>query len=75
MFVYLPYMHSESLVIQEVAMGLFSQPDLAEVLDFQTKHRDCIARFGRFPKRNAALGRVSTPEELAYIAEIGDRMF
>lgn len=75
LFVYMPYMHAESLVIQDIGMALFSQPDTEQWYDFQKGHRDCIARFGRFPKRNAALGRPSTPEESAYLAEIGDRMF
>ncbi|WDR06738.1 DUF924 domain-containing protein [Devosia rhodophyticola] len=75
MFVYMPYMHSESLVIQEIGMALFSQPDTQSWLDFQKGHRDVIARFGRFPKRNKALGRVPTPEEIDYLKEIGDRVF
>ena len=44
-------------------------------MKFMTDHRDTIARFGRFPFRNKALGRQSTPDELAYMAEQGDRMF
>ncbi|GLQ53206.1 DUF924 family protein [Devosia nitrariae] len=74
-FLYLPYMHSESLVVHEEAMRLFSAMDNADILDYEIKHRDCIARFGRFPFRNAALGRASTPEELAYIEEAGERGF
>ncbi|WDR02284.1 DUF924 domain-containing protein [Devosia algicola] len=74
-FVFMPYMHSESLVIQEIGMALFSQPDTENWFEFQQKHRDVIARFGRFPKRNKALGRISTPEEIAYLKEIGDRAF
>lgn len=74
-FLYLPYMHSESLVVHEEAMRLFSAMNNAEILDYEIKHRDCIARFGRFPFRNAALGRASTPEELAYIEEFAKRGF
>jgi uncharacterized protein (DUF924 family) len=74
-FFYLPFMHAESLAIQEEGLKLYRALGDVEQLDFMQKHHDCIARFGRFPKRNAALGRVSTPEELAYLAEIGDRSF
>jgi uncharacterized protein (DUF924 family) len=45
------------------------------MLKFERDHAEIIRRFGRFPKRNAALGRETTPEEIAYLAEIGDRMF
>ena len=45
------------------------------MLKFQTGHRDCIARFGRFPFRNKALGRESTPDEIAYMKAQGDSMF
>ena len=75
MFLYMPFMHSESLVIQEEGVRLFRANGDDNALDFMVKHRDCVARFGRFPKRNAALGRTSTPEEQAYIEDIGDRMF
>ena len=74
-FFYLPFMHAESLVIQDEGMRLYRALGDANQLDFMQKHRDCIARFGRFPVRNAALRRASTPEELAYLAEIGDRGF
>lgn len=70
-FVYLPYMHSESLAIHEQALALFDQPGLENNLDFERQHRDLILRFGRYPHRNAVLGRRSTPEELAYLAEPG----
>jgi uncharacterized protein (DUF924 family) len=74
-FLYLPYMHSESLAVHDEAVRLFTALGNADTLDFERKHRAVIARFGRYPKRNAALGRESTAEELAYIAEIGDRAF
>ena len=74
MFVYMPFMHAESLVIQEEGVRLFQQFD-ADLQKFMTGHRDTIARFGRFPFRNKALGRTSTPEEEAYMAEQGDRVF
>ena len=70
-FAYLPYMHSESPAIHAQAMVLFDQPGLENNLRFEVLHRDVIARFGRYPHRNAALGRVSTPGELAFMAQPG----
>ena len=75
MFAYMPYMHSESLVVHQEAIELFTALGNENALDFEKKHYEVIARFGRFPKRNAALGRASSPEERAYIEETGDRMF
>lgn len=66
-FFYLPFMHSERLTDQDQAVALYEARDSAESLDFAYQHRDIIARFGRFPHRNAALGRESTPEELAFL--------
>ena len=74
-FFYLPFMHAEALVIQDEGMRLYQALGDAAQLDFMTKHREAIARFGRFPFRNAALGRTSTPDELAYMAEAGGRSF
>jgi uncharacterized protein (DUF924 family) len=74
-FLYLPYMHSESLAVHDEAVRLFTTLGNDGTLGFEMKHREVIARFARYPKRNAALGRVSTAEELAYIAEMGDRAF
>lgn len=73
-FLYMPYMHSESLVIHEEAMRLFTALGEEDTLKFEVAHRDCILRFGRYPRRNAALGRESTPEEREYIAA-GEGMF
>ncbi|MBP3982013.1 MAG: DUF924 domain-containing protein [Gammaproteobacteria bacterium] len=70
-FAYLPYMHSESAAIHAQAMVLFDQPGLENNLRFEVLHRDIIARFGRYPHRNATLGRVSTPGELAFLAQPG----
>ncbi len=65
-FAYMPYMHSESRVIHEQAMALFAQlPNLS----FEVKHKEIIDRFGRYPHRNAVLGRTSTAEEIAWMAE------
>ncbi len=74
LFVYLPFEHSEMLADQDEAVRLFEtlRDSLsAETIDYAHRHRDVIRRFGRFPHRNAALGRVSTAEEDAYLAEPG----
>lgn len=70
-FLYMPYMHSESLAIHEEAVRLFSALGDASVLDFEMRHKAIIDRFGRYPHRNAVLGRVSTPEEIAFLATPG----
>lgn len=70
-FLYMPFMHSESARIHERAVELFSAPGLEHNLEFELHHRDILARFGRYPHRNAILGRPSTPEELAFLAEPG----
>lgn len=70
-FLYLPFMHSEALADQERSVQLHQQPGLEEGLRFARHHHDLIRRFGRFPHRNAILGRASTPEELAYLASSG----
>jgi uncharacterized protein (DUF924 family) len=80
-FFYLPLEHSESLADQQRSVSLFQKlldeagPDqkatFAEYLDFAARHRDIIARFGRFPHRNEALGRISTPEELSFLQQPG----
>ena len=67
-FLYLPFMHSETLDDQERSVRLYQQPGLEGSLRFARHHRDLIARFGRFPHRNAILGRASTAEESAYLA-------
>lgn len=74
-FIYLPYMHSESAVVHEEAMRLYTAMGDEDALGYEIRHRDCILRFGRYPFRNKALGRVSTAEELAYIAEFAERGF
>ena len=75
MFLYMPFMHSESVLVHETAMPLWAALGGEDFQKSGDQHLAVLRRFGRFPKRNAALGRASTPEELAYIAEIGDRMF
>lgn len=68
MFIYLPYMHSESLVIHEEALRLHEALGIEEGVKYELAHQDVLRRFGRYPRRNEALGRVSTPEEIAYCA-------
>jgi uncharacterized protein (DUF924 family) len=67
-FIYMPYMHSESLLIHEEALRLFTALGNAEHLHYEVVHHQCLKRFGRYPARNTALGRISTPEELEYLA-------
>jgi uncharacterized protein (DUF924 family) len=75
MFFYMPFMHAESLVIQNEGVRLFESLGNADTLKFMIDHRDTIARFGRFPFRNKALGRQSTQDELAYMDEQKGRVF
>jgi uncharacterized protein (DUF924 family) len=75
-FVYLPFEHAESLADQQEALRLFSalgkdEPALAGLLEWAERHHAIIARFGRFPHRNAALGRASTPEEIEFLGQPG----
>lgn len=64
-FLYMPFQHSESLDDQNRSILLFTELGDERQLAFAHKHRDIIARFGRFPHRNAMLGRAPRPEELA----------
>jgi len=66
-FLYMPYMHSESVTVHEEAVKLFSKEGLESNLDFEYKHKAIIDRFGRYPHRNAVVGRESTPEELEFL--------
>jgi uncharacterized protein (DUF924 family) len=77
-FAYLPFEHAEGLAMQDEAVRLFERlvaqaPELQSMLDYAYKHREVIERFGRFPHRNAALGRRSTAGALAVIATPGTR--
>lgn len=67
-FLYMPLMHSESLADQDLSVRLFEAAGLEKNAEFARHHRSLIRRFGRFPHRNAILGRRSTPEEIAYLA-------
>ena len=70
-FAYMPYMHSESALVHQQAVTLFSQPGMEDSLRFELRHQEIIHRFGRYPHRNALLGRASSAEELAFLAEPG----
>ena len=70
-FLYLPLMHSESLLVHEEALRRFAEPGLEDNLRFEHLHQQIIARFGRYPHRNAALGRQSTAEELTFLQQPG----
>lgn len=70
-FLYMPFMHSESLGIHEVAVELFRQNGNPHNLDFELRHKAIIERFGRYPHRNTILGRQSTDEELEFLRQPG----
>ncbi len=66
-FLYMPYMHSEALEDQKLALELFAQPGLESNLRFAHHHHAIVEKYGRFPHRNAALGRTSTDAEIEYL--------
>jgi len=74
-FIYLPFEHSEAVDDQISSVALFKTlpvvPWRDEVIDYAVRHHDIVAQFGRFPHRNAMLGRTSTAEELAFLEEQG----
>jgi uncharacterized protein (DUF924 family) len=80
-FLFLPFEHSEEAADQDLSVFLFAEDAVSApeswtktsriYLDYATKHRDLIRKFGRFPHRNAVLGRPSTPEEEAFLKEHG----
>jgi uncharacterized protein (DUF924 family) len=84
-FVYLPFEHAEDMAMQEQAVALFTRMEnrerdiapaatlkgIAGMLDYAQRHREVIRRFGRFPHRNAILGRTSTPEETEFLKQPG----
>jgi uncharacterized protein (DUF924 family) len=72
-FLYMPYMHSESLNIHEIAMKLFKENNVASNYEFEVKHRDIIKKFGRYPHRNDILDRKSTEDEIQFLTEWGSR--
>ena len=70
-FAYMPYMHSESTLVHTHATELFTQLGIQDNLTFELRHKAIIDRFGRYPHRNAILGRTSSAEELAFLSEPG----
>ncbi len=66
-FLYMPFMHSESAAIHRIAVELFRTPGMEVNFNSALKHKAIIDRFGRYPHRNAILGRVSTPDEVAFL--------
>ena len=82
-FLYLPLEHAESVAMQDLSVAQYQQlaAEAAEsertlfnnFLDYAHKHRDVVLRFGRFPHRNAILGRLSSPEEIAFLEQPGSR--
>jgi len=74
-FVYLPLEHAEDLALQERSLALFRALErdggLTNLVDYAVRHRDIIARFGRFPHRNRILGRASTAEEIEFLKQPG----
>jgi uncharacterized protein (DUF924 family) len=75
MFLYMPFMHAESLEDQRRSVDLFeglaAEPGGPDVVEYAVGHRDIVERFGRFPHRNAILGRETTPEEAAFLTQPG----
>ncbi|MEO8153019.1 MAG: DUF924 family protein [Rhizobacter sp.] len=76
LFAYLPLEHAEDLSAQDESVRRFTRlvavaPDTQGFLDYARRHHDVIARFGRFPHRNAIVGRISTPEELVFLSQPG----
>jgi uncharacterized protein (DUF924 family) len=75
-FVYLPFEHAEGIAMQDEALRLYGRlaaiaPETAGSLDYARRHHAVIQRFGRFPHRNAILGRQSTAEEIEYLKQPG----
>lgn len=70
-FLYMPYMHSESILIHDLAVELFKAEGLENNLEFEYRHREIIERFDRYPHRNEVLGRDSTKEEVEFLKQPG----
>jgi uncharacterized protein (DUF924 family) len=70
-FLYMPFMHSESLIIHEIAMDLYQKNGIPSFFDFEKKHMEIIKKFGRYPHRNRLVGRVSTEEEIDFLKQPG----
>lgn len=72
-FLYLPFMHSESRLIHVWAERLFRENALQDNYNFELRHKAIIDRFGRYPHRNEILGRISTAEEIEFLQQPGSR--
>ncbi len=70
-FLYMPYMHSESKLVHEQAIILFTKLGNKDNLRFEQRHKEIIDRFGRYPHRNKILGRESTEEEIEFLKQPG----
>ncbi|MBV1905876.1 MAG: DUF924 domain-containing protein [Pseudomonadales bacterium] len=70
-FLYMPFMHSESVAMHELALVLFKENGIQSNLDFELRHKEIIDLFGRYPHRNHILGRNSTPAELEFLKRPG----
>ena len=70
-FLYMPYMHSESPLVHQQAVQLFSEEGMENSYDFEIRHKEIIDRFGRYPHRNVVLGRQSTQAELDFLKQPG----
>jgi len=68
-FLYMPFMHSESLGIHQAAAGLFDRSGDDQLIEFEARHRVIIERFGRYPHRNTVLGRESTQSEREFLRQ------
>lgn len=68
-FLYMPFMHSESLEIHNIAVTLYKQSGLQSNLEFEIKHKNIIEKFGRYPHRNKILNRVSTDAEIEFLKQ------
>jgi uncharacterized protein (DUF924 family) len=68
-FLYMPFMHSESLVIHKEAIKLYADNGIESSIDFENKHKVIIEKFGRYPHRNDILKRKSTTEEAAFLKQ------
>jgi len=70
-FLYMPFMHAESLEIHAVAVELFRSNGIRSNLDFEFKHQRIIEKFGRYPHRNKVLGRQSSVDEIEFLTQAG----
>lgn len=68
-FLYMPFMHSESLVIHDIAVDLFKSNGIESNYNFELRHKAIIEQFGRYPHRNSLLGRKSTQAELSFLEQ------